>query len=341
MAGMRRVAVSVVAAAAGVVLACTAFDFPAPSGASTDAAPDAPGDVDAGLPVSQLLSLSDAARFCAQLFRCPRLDEATELSIALPVATPLGFSACMDWVAGPIDPARVGLTTQQGLLKAVALAGSCDAAYGALPVRPVDAGVCVTACPDSTDLQTCARDAGAFLLPCAPPYFGQTGTCYADDAGVGLCVTGGPCTLGRSCTDPGTLADCFSAKLSLFSTYDCTLSGRQCHTTDCVAPGHSAAPCPLQDVRDGCDGPSVLHCAGGLSAQTEIDCAAVGRGCSTSNAAGVARCVAAGDTCTPFDADEGQCSGSAISLCVGGVKQTFDCASQGMQCVPGPPGHCG
>jgi hypothetical protein len=347
---MPRVAVRLIALATGVGAACTAFDFPAPTDQATDASVDVPTDVaDAGA-FTTLLSVQQGALFCAQLFRCPRLDEAVELSIALPVATPaspLGFSACMDWVAGPIDPARVGLGTQQAMLKAVAAASSCDLAYAALPVRPFDAGVCMEACPDSNDLESCAKDdAGAFTLPCTAPYFGQTGNCYTD-AGAAACLTVGTCTAGTSCTDPNTLVDCVSVKLDAFTAYDCTLSGRQCtsqglHLAGCLVPGHNTTPCPLQDVRDQCDGTSVLHCAGGLMAQTELDCAPIGRTCSSASSS--ARCVGLADTCTPFDSTMNVCSGSTISLCIGGVPQSFDCQSQQMQCLPGSAtqsAHCG
>jgi hypothetical protein len=347
---MPRVAVPLIALATGVGLACTAFDFPAPDDQATDASVDVVPDVaDAG-GATTLLSVQQGALFCAQLFRCPRLDEAVELSIALPVGTPaspLGFSACMDWVAGPIDPARIGLGTQQTMLKAVATATSCDLAYAALPVRPFDAGVCMEACPDSNDVESCARgDAGAFTMPCTGPYFGQSGTCYTD-AGAAACLTTGTCTAGTSCTDPTTLVDCPSAKDGLFTAYECTLSGRQCGAldalrADCLVPGHNTAPCPLQDVRDECDGTSVLHCAGGLMAQTELDCAAIGRTCSSANSS--ARCVGTTDTCTPFDSTMNVCSGTTISLCVGGAPQSFDCQSQQMQCLPGSAtqsAHCG
>ena len=346
---MPRVVVRLMALATGAALACTTFDFPRPSDQPADSGADAQADVaDVGAPRT-LLSVSEGALFCAQLFRCPRLDEAVELSIALPVATPLGFSACMDWVAGPIDPARIGLMSQQQLLQSVADAASCDAAYAALPVQPLDAGACAGACLDAGVIEACAKgDAGPFALSCAAPYFGQPGLCYADDAGVATCLSSGTCTAGLSCTDTSTLVDCFSAKANAFTAYDCTLSGRQCTSlgtrlADCVAPGHNTAPCPLQDVRDECDGTSVLHCAGGLLAQTEIDCAAVGRSCSTSNAASAARCVGPSDPCTPFDPAINQCTGDSISLCIGGTPQSFDCSSQRLTCVSGSAGsgHCG
>jgi hypothetical protein len=345
---MQRVAVRLIALATGVGLACTAFDFPAPDNPASDAGSDVLTPAPDGPASTALLSVSDGALLCAQLFRCPRLDQAIELTIALPVATPLGYSACMDWVAGPIDPARIGLSSQQGLLHAVAVAASCDAAYAALPVQPLDAGTCTGACLDAAVLESCAKgDAGAFSVSCGYPYFGQPGACYAE-AGVATCLTAGTCTNGLSCTDPSTLVDCYSSQLGAFTAYDCVPSGRQCmslgtYLADCVAPGHNTAPCPLQDVRDECDGTSVRHCAGGRLAQTEIDCSAVGRSCSTSNAASAARCVGPGDACTPFDPDVDQCSGNSISLCIGGSKQSFDCSSQKLACVPGSAGsgHCG
>jgi hypothetical protein len=254
----------------------------------------------------------------------------------------------MDWVAGPIDPERLGLAQQRSLLAAVAAATSCQAAGAALPVQPADAGsTCGLTCADPTALSTCTPEGGAFVLPCAPPYFGQTGACFAADAGA-LCVTTGACTSGLSCSDVSTLTDCLSTA-NTFTSYDCTLTARQCapasktSLADCVLPGHDLAPCPAHDRRDACDGTSVLACAGGLTAQTELDCSAVGRTCMTSTA-GDARCVGAGDTCTPFDAAENQCAGTTIHVCIGGAPSSYDCAAIGKSCVAGAAGqtsHCG
>ncbi|HEY8041901.1 MAG TPA: hypothetical protein VIF15_18985 [Polyangiaceae bacterium] len=334
---------------------CAAFDFPRP-GEGGDASPgDATTTVDAsdaGVAASYL-GTGDAAKACAWLFRCPRLAEAIELSLVLPVntpSTPLGFSSCMDWVAGPVDPSRLGLATQQGILKGVAQAASCADAYAAVPIHPVDAGgtCAATRCADGTDLESCTADAGAFTAACAPPLFGATGACIADDAGVATCVSLGKCPPALSCDPSGALVDCIGG--AAFVSYDCSLSGRQClkqgaNLAHCVAPGTVVAPCPLDNAADRCDHDFVLHCAGGPTAQTEFDCAAVGRTCTSSNPAGVARCAhATGDACTPFDAAQNQCSGSTISVCVGGSSQSFDCASVGMTCVAADAthtAHCG
>jgi hypothetical protein len=329
-----------------VAAACTTFDFPAPTGA-------ADGSVDAGSP-SAYLDPKDAASFCAQLFRCPRLADAVALSIALPVdlpSSPLGFSACMDWVAGPIDPERLGLASQRGLLSNVASATTCEAAGAALPVQPADAGTtCGLTCADSTELESCSPEGGAFVLPCGPPYFGSDAGCLVYDAGA-VCVNTGACTAGLSCSmDQTTLHDCLPPGYSTFVSYDCTLTARVCasldksgNLADCVLPGDNTAPCPLHDKRDACDGTSVLACAGGLAAQTEFDCAAVGRHCAVSTADD-ARCVASTDTCTPFDATQNVCSGTSITVCIGGVPSSFDCSTIGLGCVAGganQTSHCG
>jgi hypothetical protein len=344
---MRRalVALAVLAGAGG---ACTTFAFSRPpddagSDAGTDAIP-ADGPDAGGFP--SLLSTDDAARLCAQLFRCPDLAEAVELSLALPVGTPsspLGFSACMDWLAGPVDPARPGLAEQQSILRAVAPTASCTAAAAALPVQPSQSTTCTAGCASPNAVNVCPAGGAAFSAACATPYYGQSGTCVAD-AGASTCVSAGACDSGLSCIDTYTLRDCHPPDDTTFTSYDCALSGRQCasgsgHVAACVIPGKLAPPCLARALKDTCDGDSVLHCAGDLLAQTEIACGAVGRTCSTQNAAGAARCVGTKDQCTPFDPGQNACSGTTITLCVAGGATTFDCSSIGASCVAGDSTH--
>ncbi|MGD0524101.1 MAG: hypothetical protein ABSE49_03090 [Polyangiaceae bacterium] len=358
---MHRALVALLVLPGVAVTACTTFDFPAPSTAPSDAAatdatltgdaPDAP--VDGSSPPAAYLDTDDAARLCSLLFQCPHLDDAIALSIALPLddPSPLNFAACMDWVAGPIDPGRLGLMPQRALLSAVAAATSCAAAGAALPVQPATTGsTCGLTCPTGSELSTCSADAGTYVLPCQPPYFGQAGACFATDAGA-TCVSTGSCPTGLSCSsDETSLIQCFPPGYATFVSYDCTLTARQCFVqakggglADCVIPGHNTAPCPLHDRRDACDGTSVLACAGGLAAQTEFDCNAVNRTCRISSALD-ARCVGAADKCTPFDTGENACSGTMITVCIGGVPSSYDCSSIGKSCVAGAAGqtaHCG
>ena len=125
--------------------------------------------------------------------------------------------------------------------------------------------------------------------------------------------------------------DCY-AKGDSYTPYGCTLSGRQCvdvgqGTPACAVTGSLAAPCPDDKAYDGCPlgSTAVRHCVGGRLAQTEFDCSAVGRTCRyVGNAA---RCAAASDDCTPFDTGINDCGEGGISICVGGVKLSFDCGA--------------
>jgi hypothetical protein len=367
---MRRVVAAVVLVAGGAI-ACTTFDFPPPSGAtsadaSSEASVDATVHVDAGTDggtQTPFLDVADAASLCTLIFECPRLAQAIEASLVIPLDTPsvpLNFSGCMDWLAGPVDPDRVGLKQQQTILSDISGRLTCAGAYSASPVHPVEAGgsCLATSCSDPNDFETCSPEAGAFMVECDAAVFGPPADgvqrCAVDDGGTAVCLAGPPCPrAGLSCDD-NTLIDCYGvpATKHAYSTYNCALSGRACISgggaADCVVPGKLASPCPDGKPDDECDITggvnAVKHCAGGLLAQTEFDCAAVGRTCST--ASGVARCVGPNDACTPFDPDENQCSdgGSSISVCIGGVKSSFDCGLIGKACIKGDAlrtGHCG
>lgn len=356
---MRRVASA--AALAGLCLGgCTTFDFTAPGGlASPEAgAPDATAPAEAGVEagpdagMTTFLDVDDAARLCALAFRCPGLAQAVEASLVIPIATPpapLNFSGCMDWLAGPVDPARVGLSEQQKILKAIAGSSSCSAAYASTPARPADTDAkCALDTCSGSELQTCTL-AGSFLLSCDAPLFDEPGACVSPGASeAALCVTKGTCAPGGSCAGTTTYVLCYKAGAS-YTAFDCTLSGRVCAsgpTTDCAAPGKLAAPCPAHGTDNRCDGSSVLHCAGGLLAETEFDCSATHQTCS--QASGAARCVGTSDACTPFDTngDVNACGdgGSTMSLCVGGQRTSFDCSQIGLTCVPATStqtAHCG
>jgi hypothetical protein len=345
----------VLAFAALAVGGCTTFDFPPPTAATDASTPtsDAGPTFDAGDGGASFLSLDDATRLCTQIFVCPRLAQAIELSLALPVntpANPLGFSACMDWMASPVDPSRPGLALQQRILQSVANAASCSDAEGALPVQPVraDAG-CAPGCAATSDLTLCGGGGGAFVVACAAPYFGLPGNCLESDAGTAECVSLGSCMVGGSCSDSTTLRDCYAPAHTSFTEYNCALSGRQCVSATgtaaaCVAPGKLAPPCLPKETRDSCDADAILHCVGGLMPQTEIDCAAVGGSCTTNNAPGVARCVRPGASCTPFDSTMNQCAGGSISVCIAGAPQMIDCTRIHANCQPEDAthtAHCG
>jgi hypothetical protein len=357
-----------IALATWVAGACTTFAFPAPGAhgpdastdASTDASIDAPsgagpdaetgaGD-DAGS--NTFLATDDAAKLCALLFECPGLAEAIELSLVVPLATPSvpNFSACMDWLDAPVDPKRVGLVDQQLILAEIASQTTCAGAASMTPVRPValEGGACATAC--SGDVATTCSAARAFSFTCGLPLFKDNGACTLAGADA-VCITPTACApTGLSCRDTSTLQDCYPGDKS-HTAYDCSLSGRRCAsgapgTAACVIGGSLAPPCTnAHALFDGCNGNSVRHCAGDLLAQTEFDCSAVDRECSTASG-GAARCRGANDVCTPFDDSGGinTCSVSTITMCVGGVKTRYDCSRIGLSCLGATPAgsaHCG
>lgn len=357
--------------AVGAAAACTTFAFQRPSG-SADASVDASSDVTAeavadGSPPSgtSFLSITDAARFCAQLFRCGRLAEAVELSLAIPVntpASPLNYSACMDWIAGPVDPARPGLALQQAILLAVANAATCGDAEAALPVQAVktDGGACAPGCATSTALTVCSPGGQTFTAACNSAWFGQSGDCFAPDSGLGgniadggsaVCVSAGACSSGETCIDSFTLRQCYSSNPPGFTDWNCAISGRGCNSGTgklavCAVGNKLAPPCLFKETKDECDGLAVVHCAGGFMAQTELNCAPLDAGCSTQNPPGVARCVSPAAACSPFDATQNQCSNNAISVCIGGQPQTINCAATVLfpTCQPNDAthtAHCG
>ena len=74
----------------------------------------------------------------------------------------------------------------------------------------------------------------------------------------------------------------------------------------------------------------------------EFDCATLGGTCSKT--AGTARCARPGDACGPDDQAINVCTGTKLSLCVGGKTVTYDCAKDGLGCIAGTTaqsGRCG
>jgi hypothetical protein len=372
---MRRAVIALgllAAVGAGAPAACTTFAFPRPS-ESADSGADGSSDATADVTVEaapeggtggSFLSLADAAKFCAQLFRCGRLAEAVELSLAIPVntpASPLNYSACMDWMAGPVDPGRPGLALQQGILQNVAHAATCGDAEAALPVQVAKAdAACSPGCASTTSLSVCSPGGQTFTAACNSAWFAQSGDCFAPDSGLGgniadggsaICVSAGACPSGDTCPDSFTLRQCYPSNPPGFTAWNCAVSGRGCvsgtgKVAACAVPGKLAPPCLFKETKDECDGLAVVHCAGGFMAQTELDCSPFDGGCSTMNPPGVARCVSPGAQCTPFDPSQNQCSGTSISVCIGGQPQTINCAGTGIftTCQPNDAthtAHCG
>jgi hypothetical protein len=349
-----RFVVCLVATTLAGAVACTTFAFPAPTGSSPDASSDGnptDGSAGDGGATTSFLDVTSAARVCSLTFKCPQLAAAIEASLVIPVATPatpLNFSGCVDWLAGPISQNRPGLLEQQQVLTAMASAATCEAAFTPLGLQPGDAAVCTLLSCAGADLETCTPASGPLLSACGAPQYSEPGTCVTTTA-ASLCMSpvlpvGQTCVFGASCPTPAILDQCHTSGTS-HTEYNCALSGRQCSAAagDCVGLNKTTPPCSSKlDSYDGCGTTSVVHCVPGLLSETEFDCRAVDRDCST--ASGAARCVGANDTCTPFDSTVNTCSGTSVNLCVGGSKVSFDCASIGQACQPesgSQTAHCG
>ncbi|HEY8042572.1 MAG TPA: hypothetical protein VIF15_22375 [Polyangiaceae bacterium] len=340
----------VVAAGATAAASCTTFNGVAlPSGdAAGDTSPVEGGPVEAST-AAGYLAIADAARVCSLVFRCPLLAASVLGASAVPI-DPVNYSLCVHWLAGPIPTDRVGFAVQSQTFACMAKGTTCAAAGSCLSLeqlatgdpRCADAGVDASErCAD--DAGTVLRCAGGYALHCGAAYYAPGSQCLVGDDESHWCSTGTHCNVSASCI--GSLLDYCGQGSNLHFGINCAFDGYTCgmatnddsgligcNTGTLLKPCSAAGTSCSGDVVDVCDGFD----------ESEFDCAALGGTCSAKG--GAARCVRADDTCTPFDADQNTCTGTSISVCVGGQRQSFDCASVGLTCVPGAgasSGHCG
>jgi hypothetical protein len=307
-----------------------------------------PPDADMPLDASVLayLSMEDAAKLCASVFKCTNLAFSVQASIDIPLDES-NFSACMEWAAGPIPPSRLGFLEQQKQLQCVARAADCVAAGRCLDYEVMDPAD--RHCADAGSKIFCTDNGGSVdLCPwrvawhCDNSYYGTSSTCTVSDAGVFTCAAG----------------ECQKTQCQGQINYYCGIDGMQ-YTIDCRVTGHKCGLVPNQSIYDcvtrsgeylTCDTVQTV-CTGdaGTVVQvcdgiywSEFECADLGGSCD--DTANVPRCKRPKDTCRPADADIGTCQGNQVSLCIGGQKTSFDCASVGLKCIPATAalaGRCG
>lgn len=346
--------VAVASLGIGAAASCTTFDgvsLPSSDGGGDTTTVDAPSSdagVEAGPPPPGYLSLADAVRVCSLVFQCPFLASSVLQSVAVPVDS-LDYSLCVHWLAGPIPPDRVGFAVQAQTFACMARGTTCQQAASCLAIEyfgPTDPR-CADAGPDAGE--SCQDDGGTVLhcngdyaLHCGAAYYAPGSQCMQGDDGTHWCSLNKSCSTSTQCL--GTLLDYCGAGSNLHEAVNCAYDGYTCAIPrnkdsglpDCIT-GTLSKPCNAAGT--SCAGGVVEVCDG--FDDSEFDCAAMGASCSAEN--GPALCARSDDTCTPFDRDVNQCTGTAISLCVGGHKQTFDCATVGLTCIPGgaASGHCG
>jgi hypothetical protein len=312
---------------------------------------DAQGDAgsDGSAPLAYL-STQAAAQLCALVFACPLLNPSIEISISVPI-DPNNFSLCMDWAAGPIPATRIGFSIQQGVLQCLAQATSCSSAGQCVEWETLGANDprCNVSKDASTESGTyCIDDASTevdcpalIANHCAIADYTPGQTCNVGTDGVAYCSLGG---VDGGCPDNPDFPTCMStfedycANDNLHSRYNCATFGDTCEYDDagdvlCGTPCTILGPTCLGPVVESCDGTEL----------SPFDCTAFGGTCKSAN--NTAYCAQPSDKCTPFDPDINVCNGTSISLCVGGVKSSFDCSTiGGKTCVPGimpQTPHCG
>lgn len=299
-------------------------------------------------PYAGYLSVEDGVRACFFARDCPYLSAAIARSIGVP-ASPLRFSTCLSWLAGPLPATRFGLDAQAAMLECIAHASGCAEALECAYVQPLD-----NADPQCNGVVGDQCMAGGVLLDCTTeiaercraPHYGAGSECDLGLGGEGRCALS-KCSQDSSpprCTS-GVYVRCDPAT-NLRVAKDCNTVGLTCPEG---AEG-ADAQCATEDGVFPCDEPGKAVCApdgkrvrvcdGALA--SEFDCAAMDADCSMESAG--ARCVRTTDACSPDSAGIDACNGTMITLCIGGTKIEFDCGRLGFSCVPPSgedSGHCG
>lgn len=335
----------VAAIASGLVAvgSCTTFD-----GLSAAPAPAAGGGAsDAAVPQLGYLTTAEAVTACSWVFSCPKLPRSIGESIAVPVDS-TNFSMCVDWFAGPIDPGRIGFASQASVLKCIAQSKSCAQAGHCVSfewISPSDPRCAEAGVPDAGTYAEFCGDDGGSILYCSPKYDGLVVHCkgvYFDPKSKCMLGSSGSyaCALDETCPsvtcDSTFFYDTCSANNDLHMRVNCSATGHTCGQSDaglvgCIT-GNEFEDCNLYAVK--CVDNRVRVCDAYY--QSYFDCAARGGTCAAKTGA-MPRCTRLLELCDPSDANAVQCTGSKISLCVGGTAVAFDCASVGLTCKPGNP----
>lgn len=315
--------------------------------------PEDAGVPDSGPVVPGFLSLDDAARVCSRAFECPQLARSITLSSGVPVDN-LNYSLCMSWLGGPIPTTRVGFALQAQMLACVAKSSTCTEAGGCVlqellepgdpRCTPIDAGPDGSVLPpiQCTDNDTAVlRCMGGVpdVLHCSTAYFGPGSSCLKDTNGAFWCATSTECSGGDSCVG-SLLSYCGSGGLRF--GINCAAIGNSCGTD----PVEQLLNCLTEGEVRNCDNSGGLMCAGDVlevcsGSISLYNCADLGGTCITTPGT---ICARPDDECTPFDLDINACTGSSISLCVGGRRVAFDCGAIGLGCVSADgstPAQCG
>lgn len=303
------------------------------------------GNTPSGLDASVsggFLSLTDAARVCAKVKTCIKLGYSIGFSLLIPMDAKT-YSSCVDVLASPLPPGRLGLARQTETLKCVADAADCASAALCLPYESisstdprceVEAGTGKSCSPDKAAVYNCGTD---LITHCDHGHF-VGGSCMLTSTGEAQCAAAPTCTQSASFCTGDVVEICMSSGFAF--KVDCSYWGQTCGTdqaggpNDCVLNG-IAPLCTADKVQ--CIGDRVRACYGGYYG--EIDCLAGGSKC---DAWPTAHCARPDDACQQTDLTVNACTGDVVELCVAGKRMSFDCASIGRACLTAAgSGYCG
>lgn len=316
-------------------------------GAPADASDDqssSDGGADGGDAASgtSFLPLAEAAKFCTKALDCYSLGLSAQTSLAIPVDVN-NYSACMNWIAGPLPPDRPGIPKASAALKCAADAMSCNAAGACMWIEFVGPGDPRCVGYTGGNFGECTPTKAAtlfcdfnFIAHCDNPaqYAGSSclGGAFGPDGGITeyfCAVSSGACSGGGS--NPACDGSFFThCNGGLQVGFDCEVQGMSCSLSGCATTGgHKGCGMPAVS----CAGDNVETCDG-LEA-SDISCGPLGGKCDGSAVAkgGVPLCASTADKCSPYDKSANVCTGDTISLCIGGQPTTFDCTSVGMHCA--------
>ena len=318
---------------------------------------------DGGPGGSGYLSLNDAARLCSQLQTCPQLGYSIAFSLLIPLEK-IGYSVCVDRLAGPLPPGRPGVSQQAQSLSCAAQATSCATAAACFPYEFIEAtdprcqgldggtdggtdggpdagggGGSATTSSCSPDKKSVYECKFKQILHCDHPYFYPGSTCLLDSTGVPRCAVAASCTASETTCSGNVVLYCGAVSNFAYGD-DCSFWGATCGkdqsagVQDCILNGLTPF-CSEDSVQ--CISNRLRTCSGGFF--SEYDCGALGGKCEL---APTPHCAPASPACTHSDPDVGKCTGSQLKLCIAGQPKSLDCASLGLACKEGAfGGYCG
>lgn len=309
-------------------------------GAGGDGGGEPKNDPDAFLP------MLDAAELCALAADCPLLAASIVASLGLPVVAvdagpparlSFSYAQCLDWLAAPIAPGRVGFDAQRELLIDVVASG-CERGVALLPVEaiataldPRCAGAPEPHC-DEDDEGALVDCADGLVFHCDAAVFAPSSSCVAGDDGAPRCgIAAKTCGDADACDVDYAVA----CEDGVLQQYDCSSLGLGCGGGTCRGEDGDAscdrAEAGVQQCSPG--GERATVCTGRFF--SEVDCEALGLEC-VEVGDDIARCgdLAAEEAgrCEPYDPDVDVCDGDVLHTCVGGEPVDLDCGVIGRSC---------